>query len=102
MPADFAKILLDPGSAYEGPEDVLRDGSITREQKTEILRRWQYNAAEEAVALEEGMPGEESDLLRRILIALGEVAGPLNVELSGPSKQHGLSRKAVGLPKTRT
>lgn len=98
MSVDFEKSIQDPASAFEGPEDVLREASLTREQKIEILRRWEYNAAEEAVALEEGMPGDETGILRRILVALGEVAGPINVELTAPVKQHGLSRRAVGLP----
>ena len=87
--------MLDPAGVFGLPENVLHEASLTKEQKIEILRRWEYNAAEEAVALEEGMPGEESDLLRRILVALGEIAGPLDLEHTGPTKQHGLSRDAI-------
>lgn len=97
MPAEFEKAVQDPASVFAQPEDVLRDASLTREQKIEILRRWEYNASEEAVALEEGMPGDENGILRRVLIALGAVAGPINLDLTAPIKQHGLSRKAVGL-----
>jgi len=60
-------------------------------QKVEILRRWEYDAAEVAVAVEEGMPDrDDEDLLRRILLALDRLTGGLDVERSGPSKQHGL------------
>ena len=41
------------------------------------------------------MPGEESDILQRVLIALGELTGPLDLERTSPSKQHGVSRAAV-------
>lgn len=92
------KALLDPGSVFGSPEAVLTEAGLSQDDKIEILRRWEYNAAEEAVALEEGMPGEESDLLRRILLALGKIAGPIDVEHTGPSKQHGLSREAVKRP----
>lgn len=101
MPVDFDKAVADPESVFGEPERVLREPSLTRDQKIEILRRWEYNVSEEAVALEEGMPGEENGRLRRILLALGELAGPIDVDRTGPSKQHGLSRKAVGLPNGR-
>ncbi len=101
MSVEFEKAIDDPASAFEKPEDVLEETSLTREQKIEVLRRWEYNASEEAVALEEGMPGDESGILRRILIALGAAAGPINLELTAPMKQHGISRRAVGLPNNR-
>lgn len=95
-PGDLKKALRDPQSVFRSAEDLLSAQGLTKEQRIEILRRWEYNAADEAVALEEGMPGEESDLLRRILLALGEIAGPIDVERTEPTKQHGLSREAVG------
>lgn len=93
------KAMLDPQSVFGTPEDVVASTKLTTDQKIEMLRRWEYNAANEAVALEEGMPGDESDLLRRILIALGQIAGPIDVELTAPTKQHGLSRQAVEDPR---
>jgi len=91
----FEKALLDPQSVFEVPENVIGAPDLTKDQKIEVLRRWELDAAEEAVALEEGMPGEESDLLRRILIALGEIAGPIDVEHTAPTKNHALPRKAI-------
>lgn len=90
--------LLDPAAVFGVPEDVVSEQSLTKAQKVEILRRWQDQAAEEAVALEEGIQGEENDLLRRILEALGELVGPIDVERKSPTKQRGLSRDVV--PKT--
>ena len=87
--------LLDPAAVFAVPEDVVGEQSLSKAQKVEILRRWEYQAAEEAVALEEGMPGDDSDLLRRILVALGELAGPIDVERTSPTKQHGLTRNAI-------
>ena len=94
-PEQFERALLDPQAIFDMPERVLTEPSLTKEQKIEILRRWEYNAAEEAVALEEGMPGEESDILQLVLIALGELTGPLDLEHTSPSKQHGVPRAAV-------
>lgn len=86
--------LLDPASAFDSPETVIARDDLTTNQKLEILQRWQFNVAEEEVALEEGMPGEESDLTRRILMAISAIAGPLDVEHTGPSKNHSLPRAA--------
>lgn len=91
----YRAALSDPSDVFETPEAVLEDGDLTREQKVEILRRWEYNVSEEDVALEEGMPGDESGLLRRILVALGTLAGPIDVAHTPPSKQHGLPSSAV-------
>jgi hypothetical protein len=87
--------MLQPEAIFGEPENVLQDEGLSTDEKIEILRRWEYQAAEEAVALEEGMPGEESDLLRRITVALGELTGPLDLERTSPTKQHGLSRDAI-------
>lgn len=87
--------LLDPGSIFKAPEDVLSHAALAREQKIEILRRWEYDAAEMCVAIEEGMPGDESGLLGRILLALNQLTGGVDTERAGPSKQHGLDRGAM-------
>ena len=87
--------LLDPGSVFSSPEALLDHAALSREQKIEILRRWEYDAAEVAVAVEEGMPNGEDDLLRQILLALGRLAGGVDPEKVAPTKQHGLPRSAV-------
>lgn len=91
----IAKAMRDPEGSFGTPENIVAAANLSNETKIELLRRWQYNACEEAVALEEGMPGEESDMLQRILTALGELAGPLDLEQTGPAKQHGLPREAI-------
>jgi hypothetical protein len=91
----FDRARQDPAAVFDAPEDVISEDGLSNEQKIEVLRRWEYNASEGAVALEEGMPGEESDLLRRILVAIGKLTGPLDLERTGPSKQHGLGRDAI-------
>jgi hypothetical protein len=92
---DLEKALADPAGVFAGPEDVVLTSGLTNEQKIEILRRWEFNASEESVALEEGMPGEESNMLRRILVALGKLTGRLDVSHTGPGKNHALPRSAI-------
>jgi hypothetical protein len=92
---NYRRALADPSDVFGTPEEVVGHGSLTREQKIEILRRWEYNAAEEDVALEEGMPGNETGLLRRIMMALGTLTDAIDVDRTPPSKQHGLPKSSV-------
>ena len=92
---DMDQALLDPGSIFGSPEAVLQSGSLSDEQKIEILRRWEYDASENCVAVEEGMPDGETDLLRRILLALGQLTGGIYSRSLGPTKQHGIPPSAI-------
>jgi starvation-inducible DNA-binding protein len=42
------------------------------------------------------MPGRENDLLRRILVALGKLNAAVDVEHTGPGKQHGIALHREG------
>ena len=75
---------------FASPEEVLAHTDITRDQKIEILRLWEYDAAEAEVATEEGMPGSGDSLLRRILLALSHLTAPGDVVRTAPTKQHAL------------
>ena len=85
-----------PASVFATPEEVLEHAELTSAQKIEILRRWQYDAVEIDVAVDEGMPGDDDPLLRRIMLALGTLTGPIDLEHLGPNKQHGLPRTVPG------
>ena len=92
---DLERALLNPPSVFATPEALAAHPALTSAEKIEILQRWAYDAADIAVAVEEGMPGAEEPLLRRITLALQHLAGPLDLDQAGPSKQHGLARGAV-------
>lgn len=90
MAIDLKQALLDPTSVFDCPEDVVATGAIDRDVKVEILRRWGYDALELEVAEEENMPGEEPDLLPRIVEALRSLgADPDNLHRP-PTKQGGI------------
>lgn len=89
-PSWLDQALLDAGSVFASPEDVLAHPELTAAEKTAVLRAWEYDAAEIAVAEEEGMQGPENDLLRRILLALAALTNGRAVEFVAPTKQHGL------------
>jgi len=86
---DLDKARLDPAAVFAAPEDVLTCEALSRQQKIDILRRWQYDANEVSVAVEEGMAGDDDDLVRRVLLALSQLTD-VDMEHVGPSKQHGL------------
>ena len=91
-PVDIEEANFNPASVFQNPEAVLEHRGITKDQKIEILRRWEYDASENCVAVEEGMLGGENELLRRILLTLGKLTGGIDVEKVAPTKQHGISR----------
>lgn len=91
---DADQLRLDPGAVFASPEALLDYQGLSRIQKVDMLRRWHYDAAEVAVAEEEGMPGHDSDLLRRILLALQKLA-PIDPEHVSPNKQHGLPSSSI-------
>jgi len=86
---DLERARLDPASIFASPAALVEDERLTREQKVEILRRWQYDASELAVAEEEGMGGGESSILPDIFKALDAVTGGYDVEHTPPTKHGG-------------
>ena len=86
---DVEKALLDPGLVFKTPGEVLANNELTRAQKIEILRRWEYDVRELQVADEEGMEGPEPVTLDTVLDALRTLGAPEDTEHSAPTKQGG-------------
>ncbi len=84
---DIDKALLDPTSVFKAPEDVLKARDLTREQKIEILRRWEYDARELEVADDESMTGGGSDLLQRVLDSLSTLGYVPDPDKEPPTMQ---------------
>jgi hypothetical protein len=91
---DIDRALFDPGSVFESPESVLTHKGLSKQQRIDILRLWEYDVSETCVATEEGMPDGQGDLLNRIIVALGRLA-EIDLDKVGPTKQHGIPRSAV-------
>jgi hypothetical protein len=87
---DYEQALLDPASVFATPEAVLDQAELSDDQKIEILRRWQYDASEDAVAEEEGMVSDPPLLLRRVLLALESLTGGAMERHTPPTKQDGV------------
>ncbi|GGO10454.1 hypothetical protein GCM10007972_13290 [Iodidimonas muriae] len=100
-PIDIEKAMLYPSSVFANPEEVVELTDLTTDQKIEILRRWEYDASELAVAEEEGMAGGEPSLLARVLKALDSLSGGYDTEHSPPTKQGGLGSGLIKATKLR-
>lgn len=73
-------------------EDVLKNASMTVEQKIVLLERWAYDVREMAVAEEEGMVGGDHMSLQEIERALARLRDKAHVdEASVFNKQGGRS-----------
>ena len=96
------RALLDPPDIFENPADILADAKLTKGQKIEVLRRWEYDACEVSVAEEEGMPAKDGEMLQQILRALHDLIGKIDTERTPPTKQGGLDRQAVQPSKERS
>ena len=86
---DYRQALLNPAAVFESPEAVLQQSDLTKEQKIEILRRWEYDASEVAVAEEEGMVADRPLMIHRVAAALEELTGGVGDAHHAPTKQDG-------------
>lgn len=87
---DIKKAKLDPTAVYKSPGEVLEDNTLSREDKIEILRVWEYDAREIEVAEEENMPSSNSKMLDEVLSALKQLNARRDQKKSAPNKQGGV------------
>jgi hypothetical protein len=84
---EFEKALLNPNSVFKTPEEILNRNDLSRQQKVEILRRWEYDVRQLQVAEEESMAGPQLVTLDNILNALRARGAPVETDRSAPTKQ---------------
>ncbi len=84
---DVKQAMLDPTSVFKDPTDVVADENLSRDQKIEILHRWEYDARELEVAEEEaGMAVLQPDMFDRVIQALHTLGVELDTEHTPPTK----------------
>ncbi len=68
----FDDMLLDPADAFDSPDQVLTAEQLSREQKIQILRRWDDDAKLLLTAQSEGMQSSDSGsaVLKQVQSAL--------------------------------
>ncbi len=84
---DVNKAMLDPTMVFKDPKDVVANVELTRDQKIEILRRWEYDARQLEVAEEEaGMAVRQPDMFDRVVQALHALDVKRDTEHTPPTK----------------
>jgi hypothetical protein len=88
---DMNKALTNPSAVFKRPQELVENNDLSREQKIDVLRRWEYDARELQVADEEGMAPADPQpvVLDGILDALRSLGAPADVEHSAPTKHGG-------------
>lgn len=86
---DLQQAMDDPASYFAAPADVVQSGELSRAQKIQILRRWEYDARLLEVAQEENMRGGTTSRLADVLDALHAL---------GESGSSGATNKQGGAP----
>lgn len=71
---EFDRIISDPSSSYQFPQDVLLDERLSREQKIVVLKQWAFDERELEVAEAENMRGDSRPLvLDQIMLVLHQI-----------------------------
>ena len=83
---DFEKAKLNAAAVFKSPQEVVATQELSRQQKIEILQRWEQDATAMEVAEEEGMPGPQPKLLQPIRDALHALDFWPHTEHSSPNK----------------
>lgn len=83
---DIREAIRNPKAIFGTPERVIADPRLDREGKRAILKSWEQDARELAVAEEEGMTGGEPSMLQRVRRALRTASG-IEVENEGRGKE---------------
>ncbi|TDJ37723.1 MAG: hypothetical protein E2O61_05510 [Gammaproteobacteria bacterium] len=84
---DIERAMRDPAKVFTDPSEVVADLKLTRDQKIEILRRWEFDAHELEVAEEEaGMTVLHPEMFDRIVQALHTLGAKRDTEHTPPTK----------------
>lgn len=86
-PIDIKHAEQDPSEVFHSPEEVLRNESLSHNEKVRILRRWRLDALNLEVATEENMPGGNGSMLESVTKALMELEGEEEGDAKSPTKQ---------------
>lgn len=71
---DIAAAATSPASVFDRPSEVLIANELSRDQKIEILKRWESDAQALQRATDENMSGGEQPPLDEINKALSQLA----------------------------
>ena len=82
------KAMTDPAAIFANPAAVVDAPSLSRDEKIEILKQWEYDAREIMVADEEGLQDDApAGLLDDVIAALHRLGAGSGSGNSPPTKQ---------------
>lgn len=88
--SDFDVVKLNPANYFASPKEILKDQSLSKEEKIYILKQWAYDEREMAVAEEENMMSNQTQsghILDEILNALIVLGVDSDEDRPPPTKQ---------------
>ena len=74
MATDLKTALANPAAVFSHPDEVLKNPDIDREMKYKILRSWELDERNLAVATDENMPGGKESMLQEVILAIKSIA----------------------------
>ncbi len=84
---DVNKAMLDPTMVFNEPKEVVANDELTRDQKIEIISRWEYDARQLEVAEEEaGMAVLRPEMFDLVVQALHTLGAERDTEHTPPTK----------------
>ncbi len=84
---NLEKAMLDPTAVFDTPAQLLATDELNRNQKIEILRRWEYDAHELEVAEEEaGMAVRRPEMFDLVVKALNDLGAKRDTAHTPPTK----------------
>lgn len=72
-PDEFEAALITPSDVFDTPSEVVKIDGLSREQRIDILKRWELDARSLQRASDESMGGGEPPLLDEVNKALLEL-----------------------------
>ena len=73
---ELKRARLVPSSMFASPDAVVRSADLSRTQKLQILRRWEFDARHTLCADPIPCAGDDAGMLKRVRGALAELGAP--------------------------
>ena len=65
--------IVNPEAHFDKPKDVVKDNTLSRDEKKKALRTWEQDERQRMTASNEGMPAKDEGIRKDDQNRLGEV-----------------------------
>jgi hypothetical protein len=73
MPEQSKDKIANPEAHFDKPKDVIKDNTLSRDEKKKALRTWEQDERQLMTASSEGMPAKDEGILKDDQNRLDEV-----------------------------